>query len=316
MRKIFTRALAAVLAMFCLVAAAAGCSDDQPTSADSAPTVSENAASLPESDTASDLTRSVQIVSSSPFISAGADITFTAAIEPAGTIVWASSDESVATVSADGVVTGVAQGQVLITASSADGRFFDSAAVRVAKEGLIFLSPSRQDWNPYSAGDTNEMEQCEAIAALLEEILLGYGCEVYVCPAKHNLERRAEMAAEMESVCYVAIHSNAGGDGYEGTTALFHPDDMDSIALALALFNEVAALTPTDESVGPYNGMNKGNIGVGYAEIREPNRFGIPTTLLEVEYHDKAETAQWIIDHKPEIAQSIADGIMKWLSSR
>lgn len=320
-RKSILLSLSAILCAGCVWAM--GCGSDtsiEPESeqTDTQPTVVISGSSAPSvcaADVNEGMANSVEITSWSDYVSVGATISFAATSESSDqTILWSSSDDSVATVDQSGVVTGIGQGQVLITASTADGTAFDSRILRVAKSGLIFLSPSRQDWNDYAAGDTNECEQAFGIAEFVQEILVGYGCEVHICPVGPTLTYRARIAYDMNAICYVAIHTNAGNEEYTGTTALFHPDDPDSIALSLALFEQVAALTPTEETHGPYNGMNKD--GVGYAEIREPNEFDIPTTLLEVEYHDKADTAQWIIDHHPEIAEAIADGIMNFLSTR
>jgi uncharacterized protein YjdB len=59
-------------------------------------------------------------------------------------VVWSSSDTSVATVSADGLVTAVSGGSAVITAASADGSKTDTVAVTVAASGIcvIFEGPA------------------------------------------------------------------------------------------------------------------------------------------------------------------------------
>lgn len=58
-------------------------------------------------------------------------VTYTPTTATNKTIIWTSNDEEVATVSAAGVVTGVAQGVASIVAVSEDGNFVDSCAVTV-----------------------------------------------------------------------------------------------------------------------------------------------------------------------------------------
>ncbi len=48
-------------------------------------------------------------------------ITLTATTSPTQTVIWSSSDEAIATVNSDGVVTGVAAGEITITATADDG---------------------------------------------------------------------------------------------------------------------------------------------------------------------------------------------------
>ena len=55
-------------------------------------------------------------------------------------IVWSSSDDTIATVDADGIATGVAQGEVTITATLADG-YVPSASPRSASADLLVANP-------------------------------------------------------------------------------------------------------------------------------------------------------------------------------
>ncbi|MBQ2307116.1 MAG: Ig domain-containing protein, partial [Clostridia bacterium] len=67
------------------------------------------------------------------------------------TVVWSSSSETVATVSADGVVTAVAEGSATITATTADGGFTATCAVTVTGiEGTAYkLADSLADGKEY-----------------------------------------------------------------------------------------------------------------------------------------------------------------------
>lgn len=65
----------------------------------------------------------------------GGDVTLTATVKPTKTVTWSSSDNDIATVT-DGVVEGIAAGEVTITASiTVDGIVYkDTCIVTVTTE--------------------------------------------------------------------------------------------------------------------------------------------------------------------------------------
>ena len=87
--------------------------------------------------------KSVSLQPSSKLIEIGETFTLTALITPDNaenkTLTYASSDENVATVSATGVVTGVATGEAVITATAANG-VKDECKVIVANDVWVYLS--------------------------------------------------------------------------------------------------------------------------------------------------------------------------------
>lgn len=80
------------------------------------------------------LIQSISLNESSIKVKPGSSKTLTASIAPAESkepLIWASSDPAIATVSADGVVTGVAHGMVTITCTSQYGQVSASCQVKV-----------------------------------------------------------------------------------------------------------------------------------------------------------------------------------------
>ncbi len=79
----------------------------------------------------------VTLNKASTTINAGSTETLTATVTPADAlnknVTWSSSDESVATVSSNGVVTGVSKGTAVITATTVDGGYTASCTVTVTK---------------------------------------------------------------------------------------------------------------------------------------------------------------------------------------
>lgn len=84
----------------------------------------------------------ISISKTSTTIEAGKTETLTVTFNPATAsnkgVTWTSSDESIATVDQNGVVTAKAKGTVTITAKSADGNFEATCTVTVTKKGGCF----------------------------------------------------------------------------------------------------------------------------------------------------------------------------------
>ena len=198
---------------------------------------------------------------------------------------------------------------------------------------VIYLSPSNQPANMYKGIPTSEREQMELVASLVKQELTGFDVDVIlpdyaaedrlgwrkVGPNNDNAIRgsgRPSLAADMNADFYLAIHSNALGrtnNGVTGPLALYHPDSQLSFQTASALVKNALAIAPLGSTTTTlHNGMAAFG-GYGYAEIREPMKKGIPSVLFEVEFHDYAKTAQWIVNNKRAIAKSIAKSLVESL---
>ncbi len=252
----------------------------------------------------------IRISAFADYVTVGASVKLevTASDGSAPEVIWTSENEEIARVYEDGTVEGVSRGCAIIKAATADG----SAAVYeifVMNPGLVFLSPSRQTGNMYYDNSTDECEQAFRMSGACKARLEAVGLEVYECPIEYGLRYRGEDAAEMGAKCYVAIHTNAAGD-QTGTTAFFNRRTEGSIRLAKSVYETVAPITP-DSDAGIRNGVT--GSGRAYIEIKYPHEAGVPSTLLEVDYHDREASARWLIENTELIGSSIADGIMRFM---
>lgn len=175
-------------------------------------------------------------------------------------------------------------------------------------EPVVYLSPSNQKDNAYAAGNTTEAEVMREVSDSARKYLEQNGVTVYVAEPDFSLQEKIDFANENNVTAHVAIHSNAGGDsgGGEGTECFYNPKILGSKVLAEYIYNRVSRLTPTDD-----RGMLDGTKGAAY--LYEVATSEVPNCLLEVEFHDSTERAQWIIDHTDDLGKSVADGIMEYL---
>lgn len=174
---------------------------------------------------------------------------------------------------------------------------------------VIYLSPSNQNDNIYAVGEVTEATVMREVSESTKKYLEQNGITVYVAQTDYSLQQKIDFANENDVTAHVAIHSNAGGDSGsgEGTECFYNPKVYGSKVLAEYIYNRVARLTPTDD-----RGLFDGTDGTSY--LYEVATSEMPNCLLEVEFHDSQEHAQWIVDHTDEIGKSIADGIMQYIS--
>ncbi len=161
----------------------------------------------------------------------------------------------------------------------------------------VYVSPSDQYANTYAAGGTNEDAQCEKIAVALVEALKRCGFE-----AKTNLtESMAERMAESNAWAdlHLAIHTNAYNGKVAGTRIYVYEFGTESHKAAQAIFAVLAPFTPgTSENI-----KAKGN---SLYELRKAKKLSV---YVEVDFHDVAAVAEWIIANTTAIAEKICEGV-------
>lgn len=183
----------------------------------------------------------------------------------------------------------------------------------------IYLSPSNQPANTYAVGGTNEKEQMEDVARRIKAILdneYEYEAVMATISKGIGLNGRPKEAKDKSCEVYVAIHSNAGGAGKaSGAAAFYHPGQALGKALAGSIVKELNAVCPikSNRTASVVSGMEAFN-GQGYGETRNPYKHGLVTVLVETNFHDHPQVAQWIISTKDIIARAYVAAITKSLN--
>lgn len=164
----------------------------------------------------------------------------------------------------------------------------------------IYLSPSDQTANKYAYGNTTEAIQCRKIADACEVALKRCGFEV-----KNNktdsMEDRCRESNNWGADLHVPIHTNAFNKSVTGTRLFCYDEDGEGYKACEAVFNVLAPFTVgTSENVKEYPSLY---------ECRVPKA---PTVYIEVDFHDVAAVAKWIIENVEEIGEKIAEGICNY----
>ena len=182
----------------------------------------------------------------------------------------------------------------------------------------IYISPANHT-KPYFVSGNNEKQHMEIVGKKVCEILGSYDCDVFYPTVFYQpgingsyVGRPAE-AKKLGADVYVAIHSNAAaqmGAYATGAVGFYHPDSADGKRLAKAMQERLDDACPIKSN--RYDKILDGMkfISGGLGEIREPQKLGMTSVLIEVNFHSYESTCRWIMSNHNVIAQQIADALV------
>ena len=161
----------------------------------------------------------------------------------------------------------------------------------------IYVSPSDQVKNAYAAGNTTEAIQCRRIATLLVKALerQGFGAKTNLTGSMYE---RVKESDEFGADLHTCLHSNAFDEEVSGTRLFCYVMGGEGHKACKAIMARLAPITP-----GTSDGIS------ARPELYECRAPHAPTVYIEIDFHDVDEVALWIINHKEEIAEAIAQGI-------
>jgi N-acetylmuramoyl-L-alanine amidase len=161
----------------------------------------------------------------------------------------------------------------------------------------FYLSPSDQTGNLYAVGNTNEAEQCRQICTLAVKALERQGVEA-MTNLTASMKERVKESDEWGADVHVPVHTNAYNGEVAGTRIFCYETGGEGNRICVAVMKRLAPITP-----GISDGIS------ARPELYECREANAPTVYIEIGFHDNPEEAQWIIDHKQEIAEAIAHGL-------
>lgn len=162
----------------------------------------------------------------------------------------------------------------------------------------IYLSPSTQENNVGAGSYGTEERRMNEIMDLIENQLRGKYILYRNRPEMSLRQVVADSNAKNPDL-HFALHSNAGGS--RGTECWICARGGKAEKFANLLYKKVAPLTPTKDR------------GVKVSSsLYEVNKTRAPAVILEIDFHDNAQTAQWIIDNKTAVAHACVQAIMEF----
>lgn len=161
----------------------------------------------------------------------------------------------------------------------------------------IYLSPSSQWENPYTGTHESEALVCGVIAEYTKVALERNGYEVKLGSNQATFQARVKESNQWGADVHHCIHTNAGGG--QGTLVLCYPGCAND-KYVKNVYNAVAELTPTKDQGIRENG--------GLYEINESAGMCV---YIEVDFHDNADIAKWLVRNIENIAEATAKGYCK-----
>ncbi len=185
----------------------------------------------------------------------------------------------------------------------------------------IGLLPSTQ-WSNYVLGGGTEAEFCQDIARRLKPLLeqAGHSCMIFAGASDANSDGARELVYWGAKLA-LSIHSDAGYDTGSHWAALCCKQEERSRPWYTAVMETYCAsmiFTWSGQKVTGYRnrGYQQRTPGVnGVAVIRIPESVGIPSALIETNWHDRNPDAA--AERSPEwrqtCAESLARGVLLYL---
>ncbi len=163
----------------------------------------------------------------------------------------------------------------------------------------IYLSPSNQNGNKYAVGNTNEMEQCNKIAATAEAALKRCGFSVKRAPKGQNMTVSINESNAWKADLHIPIHTNAfNGKTTGGTMIMVYSNSGENAKAAKAIKAALDPITPGKD----YAIQTRSDL----AELRQTTAIAV---YCECEFHDTKEGASFIIANTEKIGEAIAKGV-------
>ena len=163
-----------------------------------------------------------------------------------------------------------------------------------------YFSPSDQVSNTYIVGNTNEAEQCREICQLAVKAAERCGIDAKTNVTGSMAERVADSNAWGADL-HVPVHTNGADGKADGTLLMCYDLIGKGFKASQAILKALGPLSP----------------GSDYAIWARPSLYEIrasnaPCAYVEAAFHDNPIEAQWIIDHKAEIAEAIVQGVCEY----
>lgn len=166
-------------------------------------------------------------------------------------------------------------------------------------ENLWYLSPSNQFENVGIGDYGTEADQMNLLTDAVVAHLDRHGVDFHRADRTASLEAKAAESDRLGADWYLALHSNAGGNGQAWGPIAFHGGPGRTLAEMIA-----RELLATGQKSNRASNVQDGS------HLYEINRPKAKCCLLEVDFHDSQTGAEFIVNRREDAAKAIAKAIV------
>ena len=172
----------------------------------------------------------------------------------------------------------------------------------------IYLSPSTQEYNTTVLGNSEEYYM-NLIADAMEPYLRANTIRFTRNTPEMTAASSIAQAARGSYDFYLALHSNASGDGssegrQRGIIAFYYPTSTNGRRAADIFVTNLKEIYPLPQLV-----TARATTALG--EVRQPK---MPSVLLEIGYHDNTADARWIEENVQPIAENLSRSLTEYFA--
>ena len=166
----------------------------------------------------------------------------------------------------------------------------------------VYLSPSVQDKNIGASAYGSEELRMNQLVDIMIPALESYGVEVFRNKPTMTLKQLADDSDSNDVDLHFAIHSNASGTHTaKGTSIYIFSKSPEAMKFASLVYNSLSTLTPwSDRGIV---------VEPGFYELKYTNAWA---ALVEIDFHDNKQSAEWILANMNLIAKSLVESILNY----
>ena len=171
----------------------------------------------------------------------------------------------------------------------------------------IYISPSTQEYNPYITGSGSEEYWMNQIADAMEPYLRANTIRFTRNTPDMTAASSIAQAARGSYDFYLALHSNASGDGstegrQRGIIAFYYPGSAGGQRGAELIAKNLREIYPLPDKV-----TTRPTTALG-----EVSRSRFPAVLVEIGYHDNYSDALWLESHVEDVARQLVKALTEY----
>jgi len=173
---------------------------------------------------------------------------------------------------------------------------------------IIYLSPSTQEKNQYVTGTGSEEYHMNLLADAMIPYLLSCGIRYTRNTPEMTAASSIRQANAGEYDFYLALHSNASGEGSAGENrgiiVFYYPGSGEGQRGAELIAADLRKIYPLPDRVVTQPTTTLGEVRL--------SRF--PAVLAEIGYHDNYSDAAWVEGHLDDIAQQLVRALTEFFA--